>query len=200
MEGLEFMREMFQNELNNLNCCMVASITAIDTNTKKVSVKPLHKVFIENQLVELPVIQDVPLFQFMTSNALIELPFATGDIVLLVFADYDIQNLVLTGELSEVNTNDIHSLNDAIALPLGLNPINTTLSINTRIIIKNNGDIVAETTGNIFLGSENASDGVARGTPLKTWNDGHVHPIPGGGNTGTPTTESPNPSTKVFVE
>ena len=199
MEGFKFIREIFQNELNNLNCCMVANITSIDTNTKKVSVKPLHKVFIENRLVELPIIQDVPLFQFMTSSALIELPFAIGDIVLLVFADYDIQNLVLTGELSEVNTNDIHSLNDAVALPLGLNPINTTLSRNTKIVIKSNGDVVVETTGDIFLGSESASSGIPFGDSLKTWIDSHVHSVPSAGNTGTPTTESPNPSTKVFV-
>lgn len=136
MDGNEYMRKTFANNLNSLNCCMVGRILSIDKTRSSVEVQPLHRVFIEDELTTLTPIQNVPLFQFMSSDYIVKVPINVNDIVLLVFADYDIQNLVLTGELREVNTNDIHALDDAIAIPMGLNPFNNNLNVN------NNDDLI----------------------------------------------------------
>ena len=210
MEGTKFIERYIFNRLNDLNCCIPATVESIDKQTSKINAKPLLKAYVDGQLTELPVLIDIPLFQFMTSNFIIRTPVNAGDYVLLIFADYDMQNLVLTGELRDPNTDDIHALNDAIAIPLGLNPFNNNLpaenendlviaqkDYTSKIVIKQNGDITVETDGSIFLGSDSATQGVPLGTSLKTWLDGHVHSSSGAGS---PTTNSPDPSTKVKVE
>ena len=207
MEFTKILERYIFNELNGLNCCMIGSVESIDKPTSKVSVQPLHRTFIDNQLIDLPVLVDIPLFQILTSDFIIRPPVNIGDIVLLVFADYDIQNLVLSGELKDPNTDDIHALNDAIAIPLGLNPFNNSLpsenendlviakkDYSSKVVIKQNGDIIVD-SANVFLGSENAAEFASLGTSLKTWLDAHTH-----GSGPAPDTASPAPSTKVRVE
>lgn len=161
MKGNEFLRRFMYNNLNNLNCCVVGNIIKIDKNISKCDIQPLHKINIEDQLQKMPILVDVPLFNLMTEDFLIRLPVQKNDFVLVVFADYDIQNLVLTGKLKETNTDDIHALNDAIAIPFALNPFNKKLideskekyledliiskrDLSQRIVLKNDGSIEIE--------------------------------------------------------
>lgn len=82
-----------------------------------------------------------------------------------------------------------------------------------RVRLKPNGDCIIESTTNIKLGSDSASEGIPLGDSLKSWLDGHKHSYVGGGTgsgnllstgpaldaAGTPST-SPDPSSVSKVE
>jgi len=208
----KYLQKEFYNKINELNCCMFAKVTKINKLKSTVDVLPLHKHFVNDNLLEFPILVNVPLLQNMSSNFIIKIPINVNDIVLLLFVDYDIQNLVLTGELKDTNTKEIHSLNNAVALPFNFNIFNHDLDINdnnylvigkkdnsVKIKIDNTNNVIIDTTGNILLG-ESATEGIPLGTSLKNWLDNHTHPVAGIGNTGTPNTGSPSPSSKSKVE
>ena len=147
MDGTEALRALFRANLDRLNCSVIGKVTSIDKSTSKVSVQPLYRVFDEDDnLEDLPLLINVPLFQLMSSDYIIKVPTNVDDIVLIVFSDYDIQNLVLSGELRDVNTNDIHAYNDAIAIPLGLNPFTSQLGI-----LNNNDLIIGKKDNSMFI-------------------------------------------------
>ena len=147
MEGTEVLRKIIRKSLDSLNCSIIGRVTSIDKSASIVSVQPLYRVFDENDSLEdLPLLVQVPLFQLMSSDFIIKVPVNTGDIVLVVFSDYDIQNLVLSGQLSSVNTNEIHGYNDAIAIPFSLNPFANQLAI-----LNNNDLIIGKKDNTMFI-------------------------------------------------
>lgn len=174
---------------DNMYCSLLAKITEVKTNFK-VNVKPVYKIDGE----QIAIIPNVPLCSIGNSSSVIRVEPKVGDLVLLVFSDYDIDNFVLSGKIKEINTKTMHQLNDAIAIQLNLTAFNSTESYTSKVTIKNNGDVVIESNTQIKLG-ENATESVPLGDVLKTWLDNHTH---GGG--ASPDTSSPSPSSKVVVE
>jgi len=64
---------------------------------------------------------------------------------------------------------------------------------------KGAGSIIFTLAEKLLLNSGN-TEGVPKGHSLETWLNNHIHPGDSGGNTGIPTSSSPPPSEKVFVE
>jgi len=145
---------------DELHTCLPGKITKIlDYKKKKVSVKPLLKrTYLDGTILELPIIDNVPVVYPDIGEALLKFPLIVGAKVLLLFSERSLDNWLLSGNDSIPGNPNKFSLSDAIAI-LGLSDFsrvndkitdNTSLELiykDSRITLKDNGDIVA-TSGN----------------------------------------------------
>ena len=162
MKESEVMNKLLFNMSDSIFTSLIGKVESIDKTVNKITVQPQHKVLLDGVLTLLPKLVDVPLWDFGNGSYFIRPPITKGDFVPLIIIDYDIQNLVLSGELKEVNAEDIHSMTDAIALPFNLNPFNNTLDTshendlliqtpNAKIFIDPSGKITLNGTGGIDI-------------------------------------------------
>ncbi|MCF8012240.1 MAG: hypothetical protein K9L56_13270 [Clostridiales bacterium] len=194
------MLDKFKEKIfDDLFVCALAKITKLHSQ-RKINAKPLYKI----DGIEVSTIPGVPLMSMGNSNSSIEVELKKGDIVVLIFLDYDSDNVIISGENKEVNTKRKHQMSDAIAFPFNFTPFNKSDNKDNQITIKANGDVVLKTNSTIKLG-ENASEGLALGDSLKNYLDSHKHDYSwthdgGSGTTSSPTVSSPNTSNKVVTE
>lgn len=197
-----------------IHSCMLGKIEKFNAQTMKAEVSPLTRFRDKSgELKTRPLLIEVPVSFLKAGPFVIRPPYKTGDVVLVAFADEDIENVLLSGELSNPNSTRTHSLDDAIVVG-AIMPFTTTLpgdhledliiateDFSTKIVVQENGEIIIQ-GGKVYLGSESAVEGVPLGDTLKNWLDNHVHPYTwtssgGGGNTSPPSGSSPAPSQVV---
>lgn len=198
MEGNKLLDGLKEEMLSDIFSCVIGKISKIHDD-KKVDVKPLYKIGGES----LSIATNVPLMFIGNDDNIINVESKLGDLVVLLILDYDSDNVIISGEEKEVNTNRKHQISDALALPFSFTPFNTQKSHTSSVTIKTNGDVVIESDSIIKLG-EDATEGVALGDSLKSYIDNHTHDYTwtnagGSGTTDSPNGSSPNPSTKVKV-
>ena len=205
---MEFMNNLAGNITGGINSCMMGKIEKFDGETMKADVTPLVRTRNKaGELEEVSMLIEVPISFIKAGPFVIRPPYKKGDIVLVVFADSDIENTLLSGDISNPNSTRKHSLDDAIIVG-GIMPFTTTLpgehlddliiakdDFSTKIVIKENGEIIVQ-GGKVYLGDENAIEGVPLGDTLKAWLDSHTHPG-AHGETGPPSGTSPPPSQVV---
>lgn len=200
---MDFFNKLSGNLVNGINSCMLGRIETFDASKMKANVIPLVK----NKDGDKPMLIEVPVSFIKAGPFLIRPPYKKGDIVLVVFADEDIDNVLLSGNISEPNSTRKHSLDDAIIVG-GIMPFTQTLpdehiedlviakdDFTTKIVVKEDGEIIIQ-GGKVYLGSEDAEEGIPLGNALKQWLDNHVHPY-SGGTTESPSNPSPEPSKVV---
>lgn len=202
---MEFMNNLAGNITGGINNCMMGKIEKFDGKTMKADVTPLVRVRNKaGELEDVSMLIEVPVSFVKAGPFVIRPPYKPGDIVLVVFADSDIENVLLSGDTSNPNSTRKHSLDDAIVVG-GIMPFTTTLpsehlddlviaknDFSTKIVLKENGEIIIQ-GGKVYLGNENAIEGVPLGDTLKAWLDSHTH----GGS--PPTSSSPAPSHVVKI-
>ena len=202
---MDFFNKLSGNLVNGINSCMLGRIETFDASKMKANVVPLVK----NKGNNKPLLIEVPVSFLKAGPFVIRPPYKKGDIVLVVFADEDIDNVLLSGNVSEPNSTRKHSLDDAIVVG-GIMPFTTTLpnehiedliiakdDFTTKIVIKEDGEIIIQ-GGKVYLGSEDAEEGIPLGDKLKQWLDNHVHPY-SEGTTESPSSPSPEPSKVVKI-
>ena len=200
---MEFFNKLSGNLVNGINSCMLGRIETFDASKMKANVIPLVK----NKDGDKPMLIEIPVSFIKAGSFLIRPPYKKGDIVLVVFADEDIDNVLLSGNISEPNSTRKHSLDDAIVVG-GIMPFTQTLpnehiedlviakdDFTTKIVVKEDGEIIIQ-GGKVYLGSEDAEEGIPLGDKLKQWLDNHTHPYDGG-ETQSPSSPSPEPSKVV---
>jgi hypothetical protein len=142
---------------DELHTCLPGEITKIiDYKKKKVSVKPLiKKTYLDGTVLELPIIENVPVVYPDTGEALLKLPLIVGAKVLLMFSERSLDNWLSSGNDSTPGNSNKFALSDAVAI-LGLNSFaqsndkikdNTSLELiykNARISIKDNGEMILD--------------------------------------------------------
>lgn len=211
---MEFMSNLASNITGGINNCMMGKIEKFNGETMKADIVPLVRVKNKaGELEDMSMLIEVPVSFVKAGPFIIRPPYKKGDIVLVIFADSDIENTLLSGDLSNPNSNRKHSLDDAIAVN-SIMPFTTKLpgehlddlviakdDFSTKLVLKENGEVIVQ-GGKVFLGNETAVEGVPLGDKLKSWLDNHTHPYtwtdPGGsGNTSPPNTGSPPPSDVV---
>lgn len=206
-DDVKFLDGFIDEILYNLHTCMPARIETFDPETMKAEVVPLFKKKFKGVgAMTMPKIVEVPVAFLRAGGFIIRPPLKKDDMVLLLFSDRALDAVINTGEEADPGHVRKHALDDAIVIA-GLLPFVDKLpgeyatdlviakeDFSARIIIKENSDIIAETDGNIYLGSAVAAEGVPLGDSLKDWLDGHTHP-----DTSAPTSSSPAPSKKVFT-
>lgn len=200
---MDFFNKLSGNLVNGINSCMLGKIETFDASKMKANVIPLVK----NKDGDKPMLIEIPVSFIKAGSFLIRPPYKKGDIVLVVFADEDIDNVLLSGSVSEPNSTRKHSLDDAIVVG-GIMPFTQTLpnehiedlviakdDFTTKIVVKEDGEIIIQ-GGKVYLGSEDAEEGIPLGDKLKQWLDNHTHPYDGG-ETQSPSSPSPEPSKVV---
>lgn len=223
-EVSKFFDDLFGGYTDHNHNCMLAKVKRFDHKKMKAEVIPLTKYVSKNGTVERrkPLIE-VPVSFMYANGFFIRPPLVSGDLVVLIISDEDMDKVLMSGEEEEPNTSRKNDLSDAIVvacwqrfteeLPIAdSNEKDLVISSKSRafsLIIKENGKIEVEsnsevtvkapnikTDGNIFLGSSDAGEGIPLGDTLKAWLDSHTHPHPMG-STGSPSSPSPEPSQVV---
>lgn len=211
---MEFMNNLSGNIAEGINNCMMGKIESFDGEKMKADVVPLLNVKNKSgEIEEMSMLIEVPVSFLKAGPFVIRPPYKPGDIVLVVFADGDIENILLSGDKANPNSTRKHSLDDAIVVG-SIMPFTTELpgehlddliiakdDFSTKLVLKENGEIIVQ-GGKVYLGDETAFEGVPLGDTLKDWLDSHTHPHswtdPGGsGSTSPPSAPSPEPSKVV---
>lgn len=197
-----FFNKLKKKYSQDLHSTLMCKVESYDPTLLKATLKPLSSIY----GLSLPILVNVPMSYTGNENFIIHVPLKPGDIVVVDICDQDIDNILLGNEDTNVQTERTHELDDSVIIGK-ISPFTEEQSQlneddlfigkkdgSIYITLKNNGDIIIEGS-NVKIG-ENATESIPLGDSLKTWLDNHVHT----GGTGTPTTSSPNPSSKGKVE
>lgn len=202
--AMNFIDKLTGNIFENLRTAMLCKVETFDHVKMKAELIPLvkHKNK-EGVFEELEKLIEVPVLHLKAGPFIIRPPYKEDDIVVVLFTDNDIENVLLSGDIEEPNSTRKHNLDDALLLT-GLMPFTDELppehendliiakdDFTTKLVLKENGEVIVQ-GGKVYLGHETAVEGVPLGNSLKAWLDSHTHP-----DTGPPTSSSPSPSQVV---
>lgn len=117
--------QVLENAINtalaDVHTAMPGKVVAIK-GTQKIDVQPLlQRRYKNGPLVNLPVIQDVPVIMPSGANYFIQVPMSVGDTGMIVFAERSIDQWLVAGGFSDPNDIRKHDISDAMFYP-GLNP------------------------------------------------------------------------------
>jgi len=172
--------------LKETHTCLPALVTKVDGQI--INCQPTIQRKLSGNLVNLPLLVNVPIRYLKTKTFSISIPIEIEDHVLVIFAERSIDNWLINGGIQ--NPFDIrkHHLSDAFAFPMMYPQIdqipefdNTNLVIkqnsgDTQIILKKTGgiDIIGDInlTGNIQMTGDISGANVFNGAKS---ND-HIHP------------------------
>lgn len=172
--AMGFMSKMAGNIADGINSCIVGRIEKFDGVTMKADVTPLVRVKnAAGELEEVSMLIEVPVSFVKAGPFVIRPPYKQGDIVLVVFADSDIENVLLSGDTSNPNSTRSHSLDDAIVVG-GIMPFTTRLPeehLDDLIIAKDDftAKIVLSEDGSIEIKSDKQIT-ISGPNETSTWN------------------------------
>lgn len=178
--------------LGQVNTCLPGEINNYDVATSKAEVKPLiKKKFLDGDVLDLPVITNVPVVLPRSARGGLTFPLERGDGCLIVFSQRSMERWLATGVDSEPGDTRKFDLNDAICIP-GL------FSFQTENIASNNSDIELKLGSSGITIKANGDIEIGEGSFDKLVNEkfqslfnghGHQYTSPGGPlETSTPTT------------
>jgi len=211
-EALRFIKQAIRANNFGTHTATLARVESFDPETMLASVQPLVRMTgPDGEAVSMPVIERVPVATIRARGFTVRAPYGRGDIVLVVFCERSIDTVLISGrEEAPAHTRD-HALDDAVIIGGIRTGGDDRLSadhdgdlviasddFSSRVVLQADGNILIESAGDILLGA-GADEGVPLGNALQTWLDGHEHSHPEG-NTGSPTTSSPDPSEDVKVK
>ena len=167
----DFFNKLTTNLTSGINNCMLAKIETFDHKKMKANVIPLVKYRNkDNSIEERPMLIEVPVSFVKAGPFVIRPPYQSGDIVLLVFADEDIENVLFSGDISEPNSARKHSLDDAIVVG-GIMPFTKELpgehskdlviakdDFTTKIVLKEDGEILIESSKGVTISGPNRTE------------------------------------------
>ncbi len=109
---MKFFEKLNEGLTGNLNCCILGKINTFDGVKMKASIIPL----VRKKDTERPMLIEVPVSFLNAGGFIIKPTYKKGDIVAVIFADEDIDNVLLSGNISSANSKRTHSLDDAIVI------------------------------------------------------------------------------------
>lgn len=120
-----------RSKLLDTHVSLPGRVESYDHETQKASIKPLIKKEYKNgDIVELPIIQGVPVQHLSCNNkqSYIHLPLQAGDLGILIFCDKSMDIwLSKQGNVELASDSRIHDLSDAFFIP-GIQPFANPLS------------------------------------------------------------------------
>jgi len=163
-EVLDFMDGILQESIGGINSCTIGKIEKFDATTMKANVIPLVKKKNKDGTTEdVSLLIEVPVSFLKAGPFLIRPPYKAGDIVLVVFSDRDIENVLFSGDKGEPIRCETHSLDNAIVVS-GIMPFTKTLpgehsndliiakeDLTSKIVIKENGEILIESDRGVTI-------------------------------------------------
>lgn len=179
----------FESMMENIHTCLPGRVEKYEYSQQKANVKPLiKKVYLDNTVVDLPVLVNVPIVFPRTVSAGITFPINKGDGVLLLFSERALERWYSSGDDSEPGDNRKFDLSDAIAIP-GL------YSFGQANIASNNDDLEIHHSGQKVTIKKNGDIEIGNSSLKKVITDmlislfnNHVHTgvTTGGGTSGVP--------------
>lgn len=135
----EIIQFALQKRLLEVHTCIPGQVTDV-RDDGYVNAQPLLKRrFTNNSVIEMPIIQKVPVINPRGADFSIKLPVAAGDKGLILFAERSIDSWVVSGGMTDPQDIRTHDYSDAIFLP-GLYGTNDVLPGAAEDMILTNGD------------------------------------------------------------
>ncbi|MCK5603276.1 hypothetical protein KAR91_15440 [Candidatus Pacearchaeota archaeon] len=137
----EVLQNAIRAEMLEIHTMLPAKVEKYDPDKQKASVSPLlKKKYVDGEIVQLPVINDIPVQWLSGGDAFIHMPLKVGDIGMVIFAERSLDKW-LSGDGSAVVPDDPrhHNLTDAVFIP-GISTFTEAFSVSNpdNITIKNN--------------------------------------------------------------
>jgi hypothetical protein len=162
-EPPDIIRDAIWSVLNNVHTALPGIVKAYDPSTNKATIQPaLNKNYLSG-VIEMPIMENVPVMFQSGVNFAINFPVTVGDYVLLIFCERSIDLWKSVG--GQVTPTDPRKFNlsDAVAIP-GLMPFTGDFSKNngtdfiisfggSTIRIKPDGAVVIETASTVAIGN-----------------------------------------------
>ncbi len=116
----QLLEEVIIAAAQDIRCAIPGVVTEVDMTSNRVSVQPGVSMTGKSD----PVIPDVPLLQTVMGKVRFTMPVASGDHVLVVFGDRNLDSWISGGGGTARGTDDprTHDLSDALAIPLSITP------------------------------------------------------------------------------
>ncbi|MFT9493426.1 Gp138 family membrane-puncturing spike protein [Anaerosolibacter sp.] len=172
----KFFDKVMNQFSDGLHTCVIAKIESYDPVKMKASVQPLNKVNYNGKLQSLPLIPNVPVSFIKAGNFFIRPPYQKGDLVLVAFAEHDIDYIMLTGNEESSNSQRKHSIDDAIVIN-GIMPFSQSMpsenandlliaksDMTIKIIIGDNGIEVSTVEKDINLSTDSGNINISSST------------------------------------
>lgn len=126
-EAMKFFDNFAEKMSKGINTCMLCKIEEYDHEAMKAKVTPMVKVkYGDEETEQQELLIEIPVSHLKAGPFIIRPPYKPGDIVLVVFADRDIENVLLSGNKEDPNSTRKHSIDDAIIVQ-GIMPYINTL-------------------------------------------------------------------------
>lgn len=144
MSDTPTLAEVLQNAIRagmlDIHTMLPARVEKYDSDTQKASVSPLlKKKYTDGQVVQLPVINDIPVQWPSGGDAFIHMPLKVGDIGMAVFSERSLDKW-LSGKGDPVVPDDPrhHNITDAVFIP-GIRTFTEAFSVSNpdNVTIKN---------------------------------------------------------------
>jgi len=111
-------KAVVESRLVEMHVALPARVEKYDRSTMKAEVTPaLKKSYTNGDIVELPVIVNVPVVWPRTSEFVFDAPLAKGDTVLLVFCERSLDAWLSKGGIVTPTDRRKFDLSDAVAIP-----------------------------------------------------------------------------------
>ena len=115
----EVLSALKQEIIASLHCALPGIVESYDAETQTASVRPAYRIRVGRDIVQLPLLRDVPVF--MPASERNNWTVSAGDSCLLIFADACIDGWFETGSVSLPPSGRQHDLSDAFAF-VGFQP------------------------------------------------------------------------------
>lgn len=171
-------RAMINDAVSSIHTSLPAKINKYDAKKMRAEITLLSKQNLEDEMVEIPPVLEVPVGFMKAGRFVIRPPFQKGDVVVVVFSEKAIDKLLISGNPENPKYKRKHSIDDAIIVnSLQLeseNDLNSSYTndllienqeVNSRIVMKANGDLLIETSGNTNIDT-GGSTTVNSGSPV----------------------------------
>lgn len=151
--------------LKDLHTMLPGQIISFDPTTQLADIQPQLKRKVGDDLINLPVLSQVPVRFLKSKDFVITFPLQEGDEVALYFIERSIDNWLEEGGIQSPNDTRRFDLSDAYAVPVlysqkeivtDFDPNNMVIKStngNAKITIKTDGTIEMETSGETILTS-----------------------------------------------
>jgi len=161
-------KTILENRLFDFHTCLPAKINSYDEKKHKAEVQPiLKRILTTDEVLETPVIANVPVIFPRSKNFIMHYPLEKDDRVLLVFAERSLDNYLTDGSESPPLDGKKFDLTDAVAIP-GFFPFNESSSV------ENNKDFVINFKDKKFKISDSGAIEITDGTATMKIDTGKI--------------------------
>lgn len=107
-------RKLINDSVSDLHTALPAKIEKVDLQTMRAEITLLNQKELEDEMVTIPPIVEVPISYYRANNMIMRPPYQKGDTVLVVFAENALDKLMITGQPEDPELTRRHSIDDAI--------------------------------------------------------------------------------------